>query len=322
MVLASGRFCIIMKHISSFRRFMAKEYRTGGKKMQYTIENQDLKLTVDTHGAEMVELIHKVTGEQMLWTAGEAWNRHAPMLFPHTGRLKDHTYTVDGKQYTSNQHGFVRDLEHTVVEKSAESITFEVTANEFTRTRFPFEFIFRTTYTLMGNTVRHAVEVVNAGDKEMRFGFGYHPGFLCPFDSSHTTEDYELRFDIPQTPVEQKTPGGLCGETCVYMENSDVIQVTDQLFQSDSICLTQLTAKTLSLVEKGTGRKVEVSIEGFPCVLVWSASTPKLQFVCIEPWHSLPDRVDASGKWEDKPCAAALKAGESWSTHLDMTFVR
>ena len=106
------------------------------------------------------------------------------------------------------------------------------------------------------------------------------------------------------------------------MENSAVIPLTDQLFADDSICMTELSAQSLSLVEKDTGRRVEVKIQGFPYVLIWSAPTKKIQFVCIEPWHSLPDRVDASGRWEDKPCAAALAPGESWQTNLDMTFVR
>jgi len=44
--------------------------------------------------------------------------------------------------------------------------------------------------------------------------------------------------------------------------------------------------------------------------------------VCIEPWHSLPDTETFGGDWNEKPCAAALAAGESWNTTLEMTFDR
>ncbi len=85
--------------------------------------------------------------------------------------------------------------------------------------------------------------------------------------------------------------------------------------------MTNLTAKTLSLVEKDTGRSVDVDIEGFPYVLVWSKAGP-VKFVCIEPWHSLPDARDASGQWEEKPAAARLNPGQRFATVLKMRFAR
>ena len=35
--------------------------------MRYSIENDTLRLTVDTHGAEAVSVIHKPTGAELLW---------------------------------------------------------------------------------------------------------------------------------------------------------------------------------------------------------------------------------------------------------------
>ena len=56
--------------------------------MQYTIENEYLRLTVDTHGAEAVSVVNKATGAEMLWCGDPAvWGRHAPILFPYTGKL-------------------------------------------------------------------------------------------------------------------------------------------------------------------------------------------------------------------------------------------
>mgnify|MGYP000217160521 CR=1 FL=1 len=55
--------------------------------MQATIHNEFLTLTVDTHGAEAVSL-KNAAGEELLWQAGPAvWKRHAPILFPWTGKL-------------------------------------------------------------------------------------------------------------------------------------------------------------------------------------------------------------------------------------------
>ena len=83
--------------------------------MQATIHNEFLTLTVDTHGAEAVSL-KNAAGEEMLWQADPSiWARHAPILFPWTGKLTGGALVHEGKTYKGGQHGFARDLEHTLV---------------------------------------------------------------------------------------------------------------------------------------------------------------------------------------------------------------
>ena len=85
--------------------------------------------------------------------------------------------------------------------------------------------------------------------------------------------------------------------------------------------MVNLKSAQFGLYEKGTGRGVVCNIEEFPYCLIWSKpGMPK--FVCIEPWHSLPSPEGGSTKWEEKPAAAILDPGESWSTTLSMSFVR
>lgn len=67
--------------------------------MQATIHNEFLTLTVDTHGAEAVSL-KNAAGQEMLWQADPAvWKRHAPILFPWTGKLTGGAFTHKGKTY-------------------------------------------------------------------------------------------------------------------------------------------------------------------------------------------------------------------------------
>ena len=78
--------------------------------MQATIHNEFLTLTVDTHGAEAVSL-KNAAGQEMLWQADPAvWKRHAPILFPWTGKLTGGAFTHKGKTYPGGQHGFARDV--------------------------------------------------------------------------------------------------------------------------------------------------------------------------------------------------------------------
>ena len=124
--------------------------------MQATIHNEFLTLTVDTHGAEAVSL-KNAAGEEMLWQADPAvWKRHAPILFPWTGKLPGGTFEAKGKTYKGGQHGFARDLEHTLLKAEGDTIQLELRADEAIKAeRFPFDFVLTSTFRLDGKTVHH-----------------------------------------------------------------------------------------------------------------------------------------------------------------------
>ena len=117
-------------------------------------------------------------------------------------------------------------------------------------------------------------------------------------------------------------PTGLVQDNHYWLgSNIKSIPVDEHLFDNDSHCMVNIKSKTLGLYEKGTGRAVVCNIEEFPYCLIWSKpGMPK--FVCIEPWHSLPSPEGGSKNWNEKPAAAVLNPGESWSTTLSTSFVR
>ena len=214
--------------------------------MQYSIENDILRLTVDSHGAEPVSVIHKPTGAELLWQADPAvWKRHAPILFPWTGKLKDGSFTHGGKTYKGGQHGFARDVEHTLLCAEGDTIRLELRSDEKSKAeRFPFDFVLTSTFRLEGRTVHHTLTVTNPADaaEELQFGIGYHPAFRIPFDDQHTTTDYEFRFDQPESPmILDAYPNGLLTGKCGYRwKNEQSIPLTDDLFENDSFCMAGL----------------------------------------------------------------------------------
>ena len=293
--------------------------------MQATIHNEFLTLTVDTYGAEAVSL-KNAAGEEMLWQADPAvWKRHAPILFPWTGKLVGGTFEAKGKTWQGGQHGFARDLEHTLLRAEGDTIQLELRSDEAIKAqRFPYDFVLTSTFRLEGKTVHHTLQVTNPGAEELRFGIGYHPAFNIPFDSHHTTTDYEFRFDQPESPmVMDASAGGLLSGKCFYQcKNQSAIQLTDELFAVDSICMTGLHSKTLSICEKDTGRAIRCNIQDFPYTLIWSASVKPVRFVCIEPWQSLPAAATDPQGWDQRAAAATLAPGQSWETTLSTTFER
>ena len=292
--------------------------------MQAVLRNEFFTLTVDTLGAEAVSL-KNAAGEEVLWQADpEVWPRHAPILFPWTGELPQSSYSHKGKTYHVVKQGFARDVEHTMTHHTEALLEFELHANAETLPKWPYAFVLRSTFTLEGETVHHTLTVENPVEEELRFGIGYHPAFAFPFDDRHVTEDYEIRFDGIESPlcVSAQPNGLLNGESYYLARNVEAIPLTDDLFDNDSHAMVNLRSGHVSVIEKDTGRSVICDVSDFPYTLIWSAAKKPLHFICIEPWHSLPGEENGPLEWEQRPCAASLKRGESWSTTLSTTFVR
>ena len=291
---------------------------------EFTIENEYLKVTVTTWGAQVKSVVRKCDGVEHIWQADKSvWGYHAPILFPHAGKVVDGKIEAKGKIYESSQHGFARGMEHEFVDQTQDTIVLELCANAETLARFPYEFRLVSTFTLEGDTLHHTLTVENLDEAPLPFGIGYHPAFTVPFDDKHVATDYELRFSEMESPLcVNNLPTGLMHGDLYYLgSNLQSIPIDEHLFDNDSHCMTNLKSSTLGIYEKGTGRAVVCNIAEFPYTLIWSKpGMPK--FVCIEPWHSLPSPENGSIKWEEKPAAAVLSPNEAWSCTLSTSFVR
>lgn len=291
--------------------------------MDYRIENEVLAVTVTTLGAQLKSVIRKSDGVEHMWQADPTvWGSHGPILFPHCGGLTGGVMNAKGQQFKYMKHGFAQLMNFTLAEHSRNQIVLELTDSPETMEYWPYKFRLTLALTLDEDTIHQTLAVENLDEEEMPFGIGFHPAFALPFDSEHTAGDYELRFDQIENPVCMATPEGLItGETYRLGTNFTAIPLDEQLFTEGSHCMTGLQSRTLGLYEKETGRGVVCGIRNFPYCLIWSMpGTPK--FVCIEPWHSLPGLSSGSTRWEDKPAAAMLNPGESWSTTFSTCFVR
>src|ERR1700744_1122142 len=100
----------------------APAYRRGGERLKkrppitvlygsapmsddrHTITSGGLSATVLAHGAELCSL-KTADGLELVWQAGPEWRRHAPLLFPIVGRLKNDQLHHGGKSYPMTQHG-------------------------------------------------------------------------------------------------------------------------------------------------------------------------------------------------------------------------
>ena len=292
--------------------------------MEFTIENDLLCVTITQWGAQIKSVVRKSDGVEHMWNGNpEVWKFHTPVMFPYCGKVKDGRIEVRGKTIeNAPPHGVVRTLNHEVVSHTADSITLMVAACDETLAVFPYQFRFYSTFRLEGECLFHILTVENKDDEAFNFGIGYHPGFAIPFDADHKATDYELRFSELESPICMETPTGLLnGKYYVLDNNIQTIPVVDKMFDEGSHCMVNLQSKTLGIYEKGSTRAVVCELSGHPYCLIWSQPGMP-QFICIEPWHSLPSTEKGGYDWNQKASAAILKPNETWSTTMKISYIR
>lgn len=286
-----------------------------GNTMVYTIQNEILKVEINSLGAELQSILDKRDGIEHLWQGDKnLWERRAPTLFPHCGRLRENQYILNNKCYKSNIHGFAKDFEHSVLERNNNSITFLFSDNKDTKERYPYHFRLYTIYRLEKEKLTQAFEVENVSDYEMYFSIGYHSGYKLPFDKNHKLKDYSIIFEKEETPVEAicNEAGLLSGEKRFYFEKQSKIPIHEKLFSNGSFVLEDLKSNHVSIVEEDSGKEVRVGIEGFPYTVFWSMADD-VKFVCIEPWYGLPDMHNTDGDFSKKPGIQKLCKGAIFS---------
>jgi len=284
---------------------------------EYVIENEKLKLTVSSSGAEKRSLIKKSDGIELLWQADPAfWGRTSPVLFPVVGQYRDKTSVYDGKEYKMGQHGFARDMEFDLEKQTETELWFILKDSEESHEKYPFSFNLRIGYILKGDEVEVVWDVKNTDDRVMYFSIGGHPAFNCDLDT------YKLQFSkngtLVKTPliseiIEGDGSGCLSGrqKKIAPDEQTGFLDMSDKLFSEDALIFENEQADEVNLIddkdEPVLGLKFDTKLFG-----VWSPVGKHAPFVCIEPWYGRCDRVDFSKKLEDREYGNKLNPGEEF----------
>jgi galactose mutarotase-like enzyme len=288
--------------------------------MRYNLSNDLVKFEADSMGAEPMSIQTIPDRVEFLWQGNTRyWARRAPTLFPIVGSIKDNHYTVHGKEYEMEQHGFARNSEFQMIEATENSLTFLLQENLQTLRKFPFFFELYTTYTLQANAILIGHRVVNTGPETMWFSIGEHPGFNCPLFEGETMEDYSLVFDQEERLDRRFLENSLLTEKREpFLSDEKTVPLSEGLFQSRAIILENFKSGSVSMISKNHQRKVTVTLDGYPYLGIWSPATGA-PFVCIEPWHGVASPQDSYGDITKKPGILSLEAGKAF--HCGYTII-
>ena len=272
--------------------------------MNTTVSNSTLKASINHTGAELFSLKNNQEKEY-IWEGGpNFWGKHSPILFPIVGTLKNNTYTIDQKEYQLSRHGFARDMEFQLIEKTENSAVFSLESNPETLKKYPFEFELQLIYSLEKTSLNIEYIVINKSDRKMPFSIGAHPAIALP----ENFENYSFKFEKEELLKFNLLENDLISNKTEVLKTSDnLVRLNYKLFENDALVFKTLESNSLTILENEKPY-IEVDFEDFPSLGIWTKD--QAPFVCIEPWFGYSDTAENSGDLYQKEGILLLDADQ------------
>ena len=313
--------------------------------MRYILENEKLRVEIDSFGAEIKSVISKADPRAYM-SCGDtkSWARTSPVLFPFVGSLKNKEYVAKGKTYPMGQHGFARDMEHELLRQSDDTIWFSLKSNEETLAKYPYAFQLRIGYQLTEQCVKVLWEVENTGNEILPFSIGAHPAFNCPMGEQESKAGYRISFgrfteqpkntacntiidsnatllpvDVIHHHGNTRDTGLAVTEDLELTLQDGMCDITEGFFDRCTYMIEGNQANCVSLIDPEGNEYVKVLFDT-PLFAIWSPEEKNAPFVCIEPWYGRCDHVDFRGEISDREFTNFLEAGRTFHGEYVMMF--
>lgn len=284
-----------------------------------------LEIVTSPIGAELTsikynseERLHQ--GESVLDKEGKVfWKRHAPVLFPIVGSLKNNTTYIDGKKYEMSQHGFARDMVFDIVNISEREHTYVLKYNENTLKMYPYKFELYISYFIEENKLTVIYKVRNLDIRSIYFGIGGHPAFIIDLKNNK----YKVEFENEENNIKfSQLDAGLISYKNNYinnslMSNNRCIEISKDTFSHDAIIMSGLSSRKLRLYENNI-EKLEFEFGQFKYLSLWSKKNAP--FLCIEPWQTTADYTDSNQDFTLKKDNIKLEVNEEYKCSYSIIF--
>lgn len=279
--------------------------------MAHTISNNRISATINSKGAELVQLTQN--DQNYIWEINDQfWNKTSPILFPIVGRLKNDEYCINEVKYNLPRHGFARDCEFEVIEKNDSKIVFELLSNETTLTNYPFQFRLRLSYELIDNNIVLTYETKNLSSNKMPYSIGAHPAFKIK-----NIEEYSLSFPNDNELTFHSLENELYNNKVnrVSLENNK-LKLNYNHFKTDALVLKSFNSYKFSLLKKDN-LYISFKLTNFPHLGIWTKENAP--FICIEPWNGYADNQNTNGNILDKEAITILEPQEIVENKIEIT---
>ncbi|MEO8235312.1 MAG: aldose 1-epimerase family protein [Flavobacterium sp.] len=279
--------------------------------MKVSISNTIINAIINSIGAELIVL--NKNDKNYIWTVNEEfWNKTSPVLFPIVGKLKNDFYKINNIQYSLPRHGFARNYNFDIINKTDSSVTFSLCDNKETLAQYPFLFELQICYTLVENKLIISYLVKNNSKQEMPFSLGAHPAFAI--DSS--LDNYALQFDNDNILTAHELENEqFSGKMKIINLKNKILPLTYSLFEKDALVFKEIKSKYLTII-KNDIPYLKIDFGNFPSLGIWTKKDAP--FLCIEPWFGYADDKNSNGNLFDKKGIQILDINSTFSTYFSI----
>ncbi|WP_121626443.1 aldose 1-epimerase family protein [Poseidonibacter antarcticus] len=286
--------------------------------MIYSLENNEIKIKIDSFGAELKSLISLDENIEYLWQGDpKFWNRSSPVLFPIVGKLLDNNYDYENKEYSMSQHGFARDKEFLLVKQNKTMLKFLLKDDEDSLKIYPFVFELYITYEIKDRSLKVSYEVINKSNDKMYFSIGAHPAFNWPLEKNQEKqEDYYFEFEDFEKDSLNRFPlqeNGISNNLESVNLEDKKLAISKDIFRNDALIFKNDNINIIVLKNSINKRFIEMKFEASSYLGLWSKPSGA-PFVCIEPWCGIADFIDSNKKLEDKVGINILEKNDTFSS--------
>ena len=287
----------------------------------FTLENDELLVTVARRGAELTRIYDKKADREVLWCAEPSvWNRHAPVLFPFVGKCYEGAYVHDGKEYGMTPHGFARDMDFEPLLCDMDECWFRLKDTPETYKKYPFHFEVEIGHRLEGRTIEVMWKVANTDSGEMLFMMGGHPAFQVPEGKNIYDFTFEfnrrgcregqftdcLHYLAPNAKGYEKEE--LQGDLKL---SEGRVPLTKGFFDTAlTYMFDEAQVSSVSLIVDGSPY-VTLECSDFPYLGIWTMEATH-PFVCLEPWYGICASDGYKGELKDRRGIISLPGWENW----------
>ncbi|WP_105956060.1 aldose 1-epimerase family protein [Apilactobacillus quenuiae] len=284
--------------------------------MLVNLGNEYLNVIINTKGAEVTSIKNDQNIEYIWQADSNFWGRHAPILFPIVGRLKNDKYEYNGQIYSMGQHGFAREMEFEIVKKTNDSVTMQLKSNAATLKMYPFDFTLKINYLLSDSELKINLSVTNDGKNEMLFSIGAHPAFNVPLGNLAEKNYDEYYINVSPNKIYKQIP---FKAPYIDLRNAyDInlykpLQLKHEIFYDDAKIIKIDDNKVMCrLGNQNFNHGVEVKANNPEYAGLWSANNAS--FVCLEPWWGVADDINADGILSHKNGIKHLLSEQTFNT--------
>ena len=274
---------------------------------RHVMSNGTLSAMVKSDGAELCSL-RDTAGDEMLWQAASIWPRHAPVLFPIVGRLKNDTLRHDGKAYRLTQHGFARDKRFAWLNRSPTACRLVLHEDAETRAVYPFAFRLEIAFALDDDAIEQSFTVGQSRTRRIA-GVARRPSRLClaacRWRGKGGARARVRRAGDRAGPAPGRRLAAARAEPTPVAGST--LALDPALFEADALILPDPASRSVRYTAPGAPA-IEVAWEGFSDLGLWSRTGA--DFLCIEPWHGTASPTDFDGEFLDKPGLMLIPPGE------------